>query len=219
MTRVGARLSWLIGGAVLLPACASLPPERVALRATLDKAASECRVTFPIIVRYEIDPFDQLIYYYRENVRYEDRQQFLDCVSDRVRDAGVTLAGAGVGPSVPTLVYPDDLRIVTPSAALAPERAAYSGHWVGALNEQRAAPHALVVEQVEDAESAIVVFAAIGSNGPGWSRFRARFVDDGLQFTAEDGLVATYRVQSDGTLLATIEHQNRLFRSRMTRRP
>ena len=218
MTLVSVRA---VGLAVILliPACASLPPERVALRATLDKAASECRVTFPIIVRYEIDPFDRLVYYYREDVRYEDRQRFLDCVSDRVRGAGVTLTGAGGGTSVPALVYPDDLRIVTPSASLAPVRIAYSGHWVGALNEQGAAPHALVVEQVEDADSALVVFAAIGRDGPAWGRFRARFLDDGLQFTAENGLVATYRVQSDGTLLATIEYQKQIYRSRMTKRP
>ena len=188
---------------LLIPACAPLPPERVALRATLDKAASECRVTFPIIVRYRVDSFDRLVYSYKESVRYEDRQQFLDCVRDRVRDAEITLGpppaptGSGTGPSAVALVYPIDLRIIAPPVSVVPERAAYSGHWVGALNEQRAAPHALVVEQVEDADSAIVVFAAIGPDGPAWSRFRAQFVADSLQFTAENGLVATYRVQGN----------------------
>ena len=41
----------------------------------------------------------------------------------------------------------------------------------------------------------------------------------GLQFTTENGLVATYRAQSDGTLLATIEYQKQIYRSRMTKRP
>ena len=105
----------LVVGVLVIPACASLPPERVALRAALDKAASECRVAFPIIIRYEIDPFDQLVYYYMEDVRYEDRERFLDCVRDRTRDAGVTFGQAPAsGSPSPPLVYPSDLRIVAP---------------------------------------------------------------------------------------------------------
>jgi hypothetical protein len=219
---VGVRVIWLIAVALVISACASLPPERAALRAALDKAASECRVTFPVIVRYEIDPFDRLVYYYRENVRHEDREQFLDCVRDRARDAGVTIGpapkGAGTGASVPTLVYPGDLRIVSPPASVALERAAFSGHWVGSWNEQRAAPHALVVERVEDA-GAVLVFAGIGRTGPIWGRHRAQFVGGGLQFTGTDQLVVTYQVQPDGTLFATMEHRGQIFRSRMTRRP
>ena len=52
---------WSIVGLLAFPACAPIPPERVALRTTLDRAASECRVTVPIIVRYEIDSFDRLV--------------------------------------------------------------------------------------------------------------------------------------------------------------
>jgi len=44
-------------------------------------------------------------------------------------------------------------------------------------------------------------------------------VDDGLRFTGPQGLVATYHTQSDGTLVATMEYQNQIYRSRMTKRP
>ena len=92
MTLLGVlRRFWFIVGVLVIPACAPLPPERVARRANLDKAASECQRTFPIIERYQIDNFDQLIYYYKPSVRYEDREQFLNCVRDRIRDAGLTL--------------------------------------------------------------------------------------------------------------------------------
>lgn len=195
---------------------------RVALRATLDKAASECRVTFPIIVKYEIDSFDRLVYYYRENVPYEDRQKFLDCVRDRTRDAGVTVGGApaptggSTAASARPLVYPDDLRIIAPSASLAPERATFSGHWIGQW-EPGKRPHALVVEQIDDS-SAVAVYAGQGGQGPFWSRNRGQFMGGTLRLTPGTAVV-TYQLQPDGTLFATLESQGTILRSRMTRRP
>jgi hypothetical protein len=206
----------------MISACASLPPERVALRATLDKAASECRVTFPVIVRYEIDPFDQLVYYYREDVRREDRERFLDCVRDRVRDAGVTLGprpaptASGTHSSSAALVYPNDLRIVPPPASVAPERAAFSGHWTGQW-EPGQLPHALVVEQIEES-GVIAVYAGRGRQGPFWNRNRGQFVGGTLRLTPGTTVV-TYQVQPDGTLFATLESQGTILRSRMTRKP
>ena len=220
MTRMGIRGSGLIIGIVLISACASLPPERVALRATLDKAASECQLAFPIIERYEIDSFDQLVYYYRTNVRYEDRERFLDCVRDRVRDAGVTLGPRpaptvrGTGTPAAALAYPSDLRIVVPPGSVAPERAAFSGHWTGQWEPGQRA-HALVVEQIDES-GAIAVYAGSGAGGPFWSRNRGQFVDGTLRITPGTTVV-TYRVQPDGTLFATLESQGTILRSRMTR--
>jgi hypothetical protein len=219
---VGVRMVWLIVGALMIPACASLPPERIALRATLDKAASECRTTFPVIIRYEIDSFDRLVYYYREDVRYEDRERFLDCVRDRVRDAGITLSpppgptGSGTGTSAAALVYPNDLRIIAPTASVAPERAAFSGHWTGQWEPGQRA-HALVVEQIDES-GAIAVYAGRGSQGPFWNRNRVQFVGGTLRFTSGSAIV-TYQFQPDGTLFATLESQGTILRSRMTRLP
>ena len=75
---VSALIRMLIGG------CAAIPPERAAERARLEAAAGECRVKFPFIVRYEIDSFDQLVYYFREDVRHQDRESFVDCVRDHL---------------------------------------------------------------------------------------------------------------------------------------
>lgn len=78
-TMASALIGMLIGG------CAPIPPERAAERGRLEAAAGECRAKFPFIVRYEIDSFDQLVYYFRENVRHQDREAFVDCVRDRLR--------------------------------------------------------------------------------------------------------------------------------------
>ena len=78
-TMVSALIGMLIGG------CATIPPERAAERARLEAAAGDCRVKFPFIVRYEVDSFGQLVYYFREDVRHQDREAFIDCVRDRLR--------------------------------------------------------------------------------------------------------------------------------------
>lgn len=136
--------------------------------------------------------------------------------------AAVTTAACASLPPTGTLAYPSDLRVVTPSASVAPERAAFSGHWIGTWEVQggvaRALAHALVVEQVEDTW-AIVVFSGTAQSGQSWGRHRAQFVDGALRFSGSRGTVATYRVQPDGTLFATMEYQGKIFRSRMTRRP
>src|SRR5262249_14944829 len=116
--------------------------------------------------------------------------------------------------STATLVYPEDLRIIVPAASLAPERAAFSGHWTGFWAPGQRA-HALVVEQIDES-GAIAVYSGSGSRGPFWNRNRGQFVGGALRITPGTTVV-TYQVQPDGTLFATLESQGTILRSRMTR--
>jgi hypothetical protein len=112
------------------------------------------------------------------------------------------------------LPLPADVRIVRPGPAAHRELAAFSGQWLGTW-EGVPNKHTLVVEEIYGIE-AVVVFAATGKEKPVSTRTRGIFVDGVLKLLTPRTVI-TYRMQSDGTVLATMTTENRTFRSRMTR--
>src|SRR5262245_34443323 len=84
--RIDARM---ILAAIALPSaftgCAPMPPERAGHRVKLETAATECQRSFPVVVRVEIDSFDRVVAWYKENVSQRDIDPFWRCVHDRVR--------------------------------------------------------------------------------------------------------------------------------------
>ena len=74
----------LLAGTALLAACATMSSERAARRAPLEQAGAECQRSFPVVIRVEVDPFDQLVAWYKEDVPQRDIDPFWQCVRDRM---------------------------------------------------------------------------------------------------------------------------------------
>jgi hypothetical protein len=73
---------------LLVTACVSLPPERVADRERLSAAAAKCAPQYSAVERWEIDSFDRVVAWYKENKSQAELQPFFDCVRARVREEG-----------------------------------------------------------------------------------------------------------------------------------
>lgn len=82
---MGLRASTLGIAGLVIAACASLPPEREAERRLMLDAAHECRIQHPVIRQVEIDRFDRLVYWFREDVSPTEREAFLTCWRERMR--------------------------------------------------------------------------------------------------------------------------------------
>ena len=74
----------LLAGTALLAACATMSSERAARRAPLQQAGAECQRSFPVVIRVEVDSFDQLVAWYKEDVPERDIDPFWQCVRDRM---------------------------------------------------------------------------------------------------------------------------------------
>ena len=83
--RIAASIVSLLVPTFLMSACATMPPERAARRAMLEGAATECQRSFPVVVRVELDRFDSLVAWYKENVSRRELEPFWQCVRDRIR--------------------------------------------------------------------------------------------------------------------------------------
>ena len=70
---------------LVFTSCAAMPPERATRRAMLDTASTECRRSFPVVIRVEIDSFDRVVAWYKENTPQRDIDPFWQCVQDRLR--------------------------------------------------------------------------------------------------------------------------------------
>lgn len=90
-----------LGLTLLLSACATMPPERAARREMLEAAARECQRSFPVVVRVEVDPFDQLVAWYRESISEKEIDPFWQCVADRIRQQQLGISTTSGPPAVP----------------------------------------------------------------------------------------------------------------------
>jgi hypothetical protein len=209
-------------GSLLVVACATTsqpttPEQNRRIRA----AAETCLPEYPAVVRYEVDRFGQVIAYLRENQRAAVTDPFFGCVRAQLRTrsplatpASRSTPGA-TRPTALTLQLPPDVRVVRPGSEVPPEWAAFSGRWQGRWDEQVADPTVLVVEKLT-ATDAVVVVAGQGAAGPIWVRDRARLMNAAITLQSGDGHFV-YRVQPDGSLFATVEHQGRIRRARLIR--
>jgi len=99
--RIAASIVSLLGPTLLISACATMPPERAAHRAMLEGAATECQRSFPVVVRVEVDPFDSLVAWYKENVPQRELEPFWQCVRDRIRQKQLAVAPTPKPPAMP----------------------------------------------------------------------------------------------------------------------
>lgn len=97
--RRGQTFGWLVIGMGLLTACATMPPERAARRALLEKAATDCQRRFPVVTKVAVDSFDRIV-----ATRWEDTPQtaldpFWQGVRDRTRELERASPAASPGAS------------------------------------------------------------------------------------------------------------------------
>jgi hypothetical protein len=78
----------------MLTACASMPPERVARRSTLEAAATECQRSHPVVTRVEIDSFDRVVAWRRETDSQRALDPFWQCVRDRAGQVAMVAPSA-----------------------------------------------------------------------------------------------------------------------------
>jgi hypothetical protein len=211
-------------GSLLLVACATTsPPTTPEQNRRIRAAAEACLPEYPAVVRYEVDRFGQVIAYFREDQRAAVTDPFYGCIRAQLRTrsplatpASRSTPGA-TRPTALTLQLPPDVRVVRPGREVSPEWAAFSGRWQGRWDEQVADPTVLVVEKLT-ATDAVIVVAGRGAAaaGPIWVRDRARLMNGAITLQSRDGHFV-YRVQPDGSLFATMEHQGRIRRARLVR--
>jgi hypothetical protein len=209
-------------GSLLLVACATTsPPTTPEQNRRIRAAAEACLPEYPAVVRYEVDRFGQVIAYFREDQRVPVTDPFFGCIRAQLRTRSplATPASrstpAATRPTAPTLQLPPDVRVVRPGREVPPEWAAFSGRWQGRWDEQVADPTVLVVEELTGTDAVIVV-ARRGAAGPIWVRDRARLMNGAITLQSGDRHFV-YRVQPDGSLFATMEHQGRIRRARLIR--
>jgi dienelactone hydrolase len=110
------------------------------------------------------------------------------------------MLSAAVSAQTPTIPLPLDLKIDPPSAGASANMARFLGAWArGAWDG--VLPHVLIVETVDDAGSAQVVFA-VGDSAElhvtrGYRRGTARIVGDLLAFDLGDGASVAYHIEGD----------------------
>ncbi|MFI5027208.1 MAG: hypothetical protein ACHQCI_10725 [Solirubrobacterales bacterium] len=90
---------WLVIGMGVLTACATMPPERAARRALLEKAATDCQRRFPVVTKVEVDPFDQIVAWLWEDTPQTALDPFWQCVRDRVQELERASPAASPGAS------------------------------------------------------------------------------------------------------------------------
>lgn len=112
----------------------------------------------------------------------------------------------------PPVPLPQDMTIMAPKASLPPGVKAFSGKWVGAWDAS-GRDHVLVVEEILDADRAIVVYAwgakadAANPGRPGFMRLRGVIKANQLKLTLNDGASATYVLTPSGELKAKWEQR------------
>ena len=108
-----------------------------------------------------------------------------------------------------SIVLPEDVIIVTPSAKLSQSRADFSGKWFGVSDG--ILDHMLVVEKITNSRDVDAIYAwgvayQWGINQPGWERFKGAFEGDKLVLKrADGGLTITYWINLDGTMGSVYE--------------
>ena len=101
----------------------------------------------------------------------------------------------------PRAELPTDIRVIPPAPSVSRDRASFSGRWSGTWDN--GVDHTLLVEEVR-AEDAVVVVSYGVLSGPSWERLKASFRQGALVMQTPRGTTITYRLQPDGTLLATV---------------
>lgn len=105
---------------------------------------------------------------------------------------------------------PDDISIATPSSAIAPEVAAFSGAWLGAWGEEL--PTALIVEQVHFNGAARAIYSWGDSQlygfKAGWERRAGQISNGKLQWSSKNGPKIDFTLESNGTLLGRYDMKN-----------
>lgn len=121
------------------------------------------------------------------------------------------------------VALPEDLEILPPATAVAPERAAFSGLWAGVWSGEL--NHILAIEQVE-ADSAKLVFANgvaeyWGIDQASWFRATARFAGDALTFkhTFDSTWTITYRRNEADILSGTAVRESDGYTDKVVMRP
>jgi hypothetical protein len=99
--RIATSIVSLLGLTLLISACATMPPERAAHRALLEQAGTECQRSFPVALRVEVDSFDRLVAWYKENVGQREIEPFWQCVRDRIRQKQLAIAPIPKAPAMP----------------------------------------------------------------------------------------------------------------------
>jgi len=122
---------------------------------------------------------------------------------------------------------PESLRIVSPDHRVAPEFAAFSGKWFGTWERNRTGELILIVEAINPPQALVILAWGNGIEGAdtahprrvlsNWSRVRGQFVEGTLQVSLPGGTTWIYRLQSDGTLAATLTQLGEAFHTIMTR--
>ena len=124
---------------------------------------------------------------------------------------------------------PASLRIVPPDRRVAPELAAFSGKWFGTWEGDVQGEQLLVVETIDPPHALVINARGNGTIGVGtahpqrvwsdWYRVRGQFVEGTLQVSFRGGVTASYRLQQNGTLAATLTWGGEVSRATMTRAP
>ena len=132
---------------------------------------------------------------------------------------GLVAVGAAGAQAPPTVPLPSDLKLDTPAPDVPARIARFAGAWAhdawdGVL------PHVLVVESVDGAGRAQVVYAlgdfAEANVTRGYRRVTGRIVADFLSFDLSEGASVTYHFDGD-SLRGTYTSSRRRYTVRLTR--
>lgn len=129
-----------------------------------------------------------------------------------------TTVRTGTGPLKTDAPLPA-VTVIQPGPGIAPELASFSGAWFGRWDDQM--DHLLVVEQIDPPNkiTAVYSFGAGFGVGPGLLWTRGKFIPkrNELEFQLRPGTVATYRMRSDGTLMAIYQQDGTRSEAKMKR--
>jgi hypothetical protein len=132
-------------------------------------------------------------------------------LDDVVRAEAEAVLKSVVFAPFPKAELPPDARVVPPAPNVPSAQAAYSGKWTGTF-DGNGVDHLLLVEEVH-ANDAVVVISLGLLNRTQWQRRKASFRQGALVLSE----LLSYRLQPDGTLLATITDGGATSHARMTR--
>jgi hypothetical protein len=115
----------------------------------------------------------------------------------------------------PAASLPPDTRVLLPGPGVPPDRARFSGTWVGLLDN--GVEHALQVEDVRGDEAVVVVSVGLLGRGAAWQRLTGVFRHGRLVLATGEGTM-TYQFLPEGALLATATRGGETLQGTLTRR-